>query len=87
MLKLEPARAIGVRFDDLGTSMNIVTVDVEHQARIGDIECLEALVKVDATTVQHRAHGAIAQNGTTREAIKEGLGHRKPRKSPTSMQS
>ena len=59
----ETIGAKGVGLDDLGACLQVLLVHGAHRLRLGYIQLVVAAVDEHATAVEHRAHGAVAQDG------------------------
>ena len=70
----EAVGAEGVGFEDLGAGLEVLLVDGENQAGIGEIRLVVAAVDKDAAGVEDGAHGAIGEHGAVGEDVGE-LGH------------
>src|SRR5216683_4020953 len=64
-LETKRVSAEGVGFDHLGTRLQILRMDLAYQLRLRQVQLVIAAVDEDAPRIQHRAHRAIAQHGTS----------------------
>ena len=51
--------AEGIGLDDIGSSLDIVQVNVAHQFGAGDVQFIEATADENAFAIEHGAHGSI----------------------------
>ena len=58
--EFDPVRAEGVRLDDLRTGAEVLVVDLEHEARLGEVEFVETAVHEHAALVEDSAHRTVA---------------------------
>ena len=63
--------AEGVGFKNLRASLQIFLVNGEDQRRIGEIELVVAAADGHAAAIEHCAHGAVGEKGTTSEDVGE----------------
>ena len=68
-MQAESVGAEGVGLENLGAGLQILLVDGENQAGIGQVQFVVATVDEDPAGVEHRAHGAIGKHGTVREDV------------------
>ena len=62
--QLHAIRAERVGLDHVGAGLQVLAVHVDDQLGLRLVERLEAAVDEDALAVQHRAHGAVADEHT-----------------------
>jgi hypothetical protein len=63
--------AEGVGFKNLRAGLQIFLVNGEDQRRIGEIELVVAAADGHAAAIEHCAHGAVGEKGTTSEDVGE----------------
>ena len=66
--------AEGVGFKNFGAGLEVLLVDGEDEARVGEIEFVVAAIDEDAAGIEHRAHGSVGQYGTAGKDVGK-LGH------------
>src|SRR5262249_52733652 len=71
--ELAAVRPEGGRLQEAGARGDVLLVDAAHEARVRDVELVEAAVEEDAARVQHRAHGAVGHDNALADALEEGL--------------
>jgi hypothetical protein len=59
----EAVGAKGVGFKNLGARLQILFVDRENQAGIGEIQLVVTAVDENPAGIEHSAHGAVGENG------------------------
>ena len=70
----EAVGAEGVGFKNLGAGLQILLVDGENQAGVGEVQLVVAAVDEDAARVEHGAHGAVGEHGTVGKDVgKQGI--------------
>jgi len=72
--KLDAIGAERIGFDDVRAGAHIFLVHAHHEIRLRRVQRIEALVDEDTLRVEHRAHGAVANEHTLFEASMKGLG-------------
>ena len=71
--ELQPVRAERVGLDDVGARVDVFLVHRAHQLGVRQVELVEAAVHEHAAGVQHRAHGAVADDDAFLETARERL--------------
>jgi len=69
-------RAEGVGLDDVRARLEVLLVDGADERRVGEVQLVEAAVHEHAAGVQHRAHGAVADDHAVLQALEETLDRR-----------
>ena len=80
--ELEAVRPEGVGLDTVGACLDVLGVDALDELRIGRIQHVEAGVERSPSRVEHRPHGAVAEEGTLGEGRDERRGHASTPKGP-----
>ena len=73
--ELEAVGAEGVGLDAVGARRDVLGMDALHELRVIDAQDVEACVQGHATRIEHRAHGAIAEERTLEEPRDERRDH------------
>src|SRR4051794_36810347 len=73
--KAKAIGAEGIGLDDLGSRVNVITVDGADGLGLRQIEFVVAAIDKDALLVQQRSHGSVAEHRRTAQAIKESGRH------------
>ena len=58
--QLHPVRAEGVRLDDVRAGAHVCLVHLGDEIRLREIQLVERPIEENALRVQHRSHGAVA---------------------------
>ncbi len=72
--KAKAVGAEGVGFKNLSAGLQVLLMDGEDEARVGEIQLVVAPVDEDAAGIEHSAHGAVGQYGTVGKNVGK-LGH------------
>ena len=70
----EAVGAEGVGFENLRAGLQILLVNGENQAGVGEVQLVVAAVDEDAAGIENGAHGAIGEHGAAGEDVGK-LGH------------
>ena len=65
----EAVGAEGVGLKNLGAGLQVLLVNGEDQAGIGEVQLVVAAVDEDAAGVEHGAHGAVGEHGAAGEDV------------------
>ncbi len=69
--ELDAVGAEGIGLDQLRPGRNVRSVNFLDDFGLSEVELVEGALEADATGMELRAHGAVAEEGTTAEAFEE----------------
>jgi hypothetical protein len=69
--QLEAVGTERVRLDDVGPRLDVLVVDLPHEAGTREVELVEAPVQEDAAGVEHGAHGPVEDDGPFGQAVEK----------------
>src|SRR6185436_15540031 len=74
--QLDPVRTKGVRLDHIRAGPHVGLVHFRDELGLGQVELVERSIEEDALGVEHRAHGAVADEDAAGKGFSErGSGH------------